>query len=345
MDFLETIKAIAQNGKLNKTQELINVRATQAFRNSTIAPQGQFNIEFRDLIKANASTEVKPLYSTYKEAQPLFERITFYPNMIYTAKAPYISFNGIVWREEGTKTQETETTIYSKPLKPHRICTQIKISNELLNNTSAFDEQIKEQLIKAIYAKVIETMLSTNDGTSDAPKGLIDTSKAKTISTLEDLYNFQYEGDKNKCDNVFIVSPKAKRELHKLSNNFQLLNNNQLLNAEAICENLCEDGYLLYAPLSSIVAAQWGALSLTIDNMSDIHNGNVIVYIDAYFDFAALNESLVNVAVFAEPTEEPTEEPKEEVTEPKEEETEPTEPNEGDGDETEPKEDFEEMPF
>lgn len=325
MDFLETIKAIAQNGKLNKTQELINDRATRAFRNSTIAPQGNYNIEFRDLIKANASTEIKPLYSTYKEAQTLFDRITFYPNMVYSAKAPYISFDGIVWREEGTKTQETETTIYSKPLKPHRICTQIKISNELLNNTSAFDEQIKEQLIKAIYAKVIETMLSTNVGTSDAPKGLIDTSKAKTNSTLEDLYNFQYEGDKNKCDNVFIVSPKAKKELHKLSNNFQLLNNNQLLNAEAICENLCEDGYLLYLPLSSIVAAQWGAMSLTIDNMTDIHNGNVIVYIDAYFDFAALNESLVNVAVFAEPTEEPTE------------------PNEGDEEVTEPNEDDEEV--
>lgn len=105
MELLEVIKTIAQNGKLNKTQELINDRATRAFRNSTIAPQGQYNIEFRDLIKANASTEVKPLYSTYKEAQPLFERISFYPNMVYSAKAPYISFDGIVWRQEGTKTQ------------------------------------------------------------------------------------------------------------------------------------------------------------------------------------------------------------------------------------------------
>ena len=107
----------------------------------------------------------------------------------------------------------------------------------------------------------------------------------------------QYEGDRNQVDNVFIISPKAKYEINKLSDN--LLRDNQLLNNPAICENLMQDGLICYMPLDLLLIAEFGTTSITVDAVTKAADNEVVVYIDSYLDFGYLNKDLIKLAKFA----------------------------------------------
>jgi len=143
---------------------------------------------------------------------------------------------------------------------------------------------------------LVESILSDSAETSDQPKGIFNGISATTISTLADLATMQYDGDKLKTKNVWIISPKAKAEILKL--NPILFNDGKFLGSDFILENRVQDGYIAYLPLDLVVVAQFGAVQITVDNVTDVVNGNVKTYIETYFDFDFLDDSKIQLGKF-----------------------------------------------
>ena len=223
-------------------------------------------------------------------------KITFYPSLKANLKAPYYDENSCDWKEVGYGITANTDTITSKYLTPHRLTTQVDFSVDILRQNKDFYNEVNDILIKAIYNKLVETILSDGAETSDKPKGIFNGVSCTTISSLADLATMQYDGDKLKTQNVWIISPKAKAEILKL--NPIIFNDNKFLGNDYILENRMQDGLIAYLPLNLITVAQFGAVEVTVDNITDVVNGNVKTYIDTYFDFDFLDENKIQLGKF-----------------------------------------------
>ena len=144
--------------------------------------------------------------------------------------------------------------------------------------------------------KLVESILSDDAETTDQPKGIFNGLSATTISAITDLATMQYNGDKEKTKNVWVISPKAKAEILKL--NPLIFNDGKFLGSEYIFENRMKDGLIAYLPLDLVVVAQFGVVEITVDNVTDVVNGNVKTYIDTYFDFDFMDTTKIQVGCF-----------------------------------------------
>lgn len=298
LNLLDVINRISNKISLTETQTDVNQRAIDKAKDDGISAVGQFNFEMRSLVDNTAITSTQRATTQSSEIDDNFiDRITFYPNLKANLKAPYFDENTCEWKAVGYGITANTDTITSKYLTPHRLTTQTDFSISILRQSGKFYNEVNAILVKAIFNKLVESILSDGAETDDKPKGIFNGITASTISTLADLATLQYQGDKNKTNNVWLISPKAKAEILKL--NPTLFNDNKFLGSDFILENRMQDGLIAYLPLNLITVAQFGAVELTIDNVTDVVNGNVKTYIDTYFDFDFLDNEKIQLGQFA----------------------------------------------
>ena len=263
-----------------------------------ITAVGHFNCEMRTLLNGSGITSTQRAETKSSEMDDnLLSMVTFYPNLKANLKVPYFDENTCQWKEEGYSISENTDTLTSKYLTPHRLTTKIDFSVSILRQSGKFYEEVNDILIKAIYNKLVETILSDDAETTDQPKGIFNGVSANTISTIADLATLQYNGDKQKTNNIWVISPKAKAEILKL--NPSLFNDGKFLGSPYISENRMNDGLIAYLPLDLVVVAQFGAVQITVDNVTDVVNGNVKTYIETYFDFDFLDDTKIQLGIFS----------------------------------------------
>ena len=304
MKLLETIKKLSEKSPLTKGDEVMSERVSKLAQTRGINLQGAYNIELRDLTNYTPSNPILPRvqtpngYSAAREEQPILSKALYLQNLAVHTKAPYFDFSNVGWKAIGTSL-DGDAQVKGADLTPHRLCANVTLSKSLLRATDEnMENYIKNLLCRAIYDKLVQTILSDGAETEDCPKGIFNGISAQTISTYNDLCEFQYSGDINKVDNTFILSPLAKQKINKLSTNGTLISNGQLLNSEVICENLMQDGYICYMPLNLLAIAEFGVASITVDGITKATDNEVVIYIDCYFDFAHLNSDFVKVGRF-----------------------------------------------
>ena len=299
LNLLDVINRISNKITLTETQAELNQRAIDKAKDDGISAVGQFNFELRAMVDDLGLNQKRIIASTQSSEidDDFINRITFYPNLKANLKAPYFDENTCEWKAVGYGITANTDTITSKYLTPHRLTTQTDFSVSILRQSGKFYNEVNAILVKAIFNKLVETILSDSAETDDKPKGIFNGISATEISTLEDLATLQYNGDKNKTKNVWLISPKAKQEIMKI--NPSLFNDGKFMDSEYICENRMQDGLIAYLPLDLLVVAQFGAVELTIDNVTDVVNGNVKTYIDTYFDFDFLDNGKIQLGRFA----------------------------------------------
>ena len=297
VNILDAINRITNHIALSERQEQENRKATAKARENGIKANGTINVEMRTLID-----EMTKQKYTVKEAQSsemvddFLDRTTFYPEMTSNIKVPYFDADSCYWLDTGKGITATTETITSKYLTTHRLTSKVVFSNQVLRQNKTFINEVNAILVKAIYNKLVESILSDSAETEDQPKGIFNGISASTISTIADLATLQYNGDKNKTKNVWLISPKAKQEIMKL--NPSLFNDGKFMDSEYICENRMQDGLIAYLPLDLLVVAQFGVVEITADNVTDAINSNTKVYIDTYFDFDYLDNDKVQLGTF-----------------------------------------------
>ncbi len=319
LNLMDVINRISNRIALSDSQEEINERAKQKAKENGITAVGQFNFEMRAMIDDLGTKSGRTIAHTQSSEydDDFIDKITFYPNLKANIKAPYFDENTCDWKEVGYGITANTDTVSSKYLTPHRLTTQVDFSVEILRQNKDFYNEVNDILIKAIFNKLVETILSDSAETSDKPKGIFNGVSCTTISTIGDLATLQYKGDKQKTQNAWIISPKAKAEILKL--NPLIFNDGKFLGTDYICENRLQDGLIAYLPLNLITVAQFGAVEVTVDNITDVVNGNVKTYIDTYFDFDFLDDSKIQLGTFnaneTQETNEPNDEPNDEPNE------------------------------
>lgn len=298
LNILDVINRISNKIDLSETQKNENRKAIEKAKDDGITAVGHFNCEMRTLLNGNGITSTQRAETKSSEMDDnLLSMVTFYPNLKANLKVPYFDENTCQWKEEGYSISENTDTLTSKYLTPHRLTTKIDFSVSILRQSGKFYEEVNDILIKAIYNKLVETILSDDAETTDQPKGIFNGVSANTISTIADLATLQYNGDKQKTNNIWVISPKAKAEILKL--NPSLFNDGKFLGSPYISENRMNDGLIAYLPLDLVVVAQFGAVQITVDNVTDVVNGNVKTYIETYFDFDFLDDTKIQLGIFS----------------------------------------------
>lgn len=306
-NLLDVVNRISNRIALTEAQENENRKAIEKANENGLKAVGQFNFEMRAMIDDLGTKSGRTIAHTesteYEDS--FIDKITFYPSLKANLKAPYFDENTCEWKDVGYGISANTDTLTSKYLTPHRLTTQTDFSVMILRQSKDFYNEVNDLLVKAIFNKLVESILSDSAETTYKPKGIFNGISATTISTLADLATLQYDGDKQKTNNVWIISPKAKSEILKL--NPLIFNDGKFLGSDYICENRMQDGLIAYLPLNLITLAQFGAVEITVDNITDVVNGNVKTYIDTYFDFDYLDNSKMQLGTFEAAEEDNTE--------------------------------------
>lgn len=299
------INSIINKRNFSIEEKNINDKCEKSLKEKGIANSAQFNCELRDIIKVaepyfvgNKKTETFVLKN---DAAELIQRVNYFENNVNDLNVPFVSSANVAWGGEVDKVLDANPQLESKKLKPHRLSTYVDYSKAFLNCTDdEVSQKVNESIINAIFNKLFQTIFSDQTETYDHPKGLFNGITPSQIGAIESLCEMAYKVDQKTNGNVWIISAKAKDEINQMavSLRFPLLNNNQLLNSDAICTNLCQDGFICYLPLDLLVVAQWGVMSLNVDNYTKATSGKVRVYIDAWFDYDLLGNDNIAVGDF-----------------------------------------------
>lgn len=303
INLVDVINRITTKQNFNIEEKRINDKCEKSLKEKGISHNGQFNFEMRDLVNVQppyyVGTKKTETFVLKNDAAELIQNVNYFENNVNDLNVPFVSAANVAWGDEVANILNSNPQLESKKLKPHRISTYVDYSKAFLNCTDdEVSQKVNESIVNAIFNKLFQTIFSDVAETNEHPKGLFNGITPSTITTIDNLADMQYEIDKKHNGNVWVISPQAKQKLLKMGTNYPLLSNNQLLNNPAICTNLCNDGYICYLPLDLLVVAQWGVMSLNVDNYSLATSGKVRVYIDAWFDFDLLGNDNIAVGQF-----------------------------------------------
>ena len=227
----------------------------------------------------------------------ILSKCSYIPNHLAKTRVPYITGNSVDWKKEGGKVDFTQG-MSSKVFNPYRLTVSVDISKQLLSQNDSFDLQLKSYLLKALEEKLVETMLSSNQGIEDErPDGIFYNVPKSSLSSLNDLVDLSYNLDLTKNDNlIYLISPKAKQEILKADN--KALDNDKLLGKDYIIENKLENGLIAYLDLSKLMITKFGDSEITIDPFSKAYYGLHVVSLNSYFDFGYLDNDYMRVGDF-----------------------------------------------
>lgn len=232
---------------------------------------------------------------------------------------PYISIDNAQWKATGTAPQ-INGTLTTQKLSPKRLATFVDISREFINFDNAdFSEKINTMIVRAVYDKLVETILSDEAATDDQPAGVFNTltpTELTADSTLkEQLAAMQYAGDQSKKPCIWLLSPLAKKEVFTHLD----IQNDKILGSEYIIDNRMRDGFIAYLPLDLFFVAEYGLVDLTVDAVTRLFpDGMIRLTVNAYYDYDFVDKSKIQLAEFStsEANTEPSTEPTEPSTEP-----------------------------
>lgn len=229
---------------------------------------------------------------------------------------PYISVENAQWKATGTA-PDINGTLTTQKLTPKRLATFVDISREFINFDNAdFSEKINTMIVRAVYDKLVETILSDEAATEDQPSGVfysLTPTELTADSTLkEQLASLQYAGDLTKKPCIWLMSPKAKKEVFTHLD----IQNDKILGTDYIIDNRMQDGLIAYLPLDLFFVAEYGLVDLTVDAVTRLFpDGMIRLTVNAYYDYDFVDKTKIQLAEFS--TSEATEpEPTEPSTEP-----------------------------
>lgn len=221
---------------------------------------------------------------------------------------PYISVENAQWKATGSA-PEINGTLTTQKLSPKRLATFVDISREFINFDNAdFSEKINTMIVRAVYDKLVETILSDDAATDDQPAGVFYSLSPTELTADETLKSqlaaLQYAGDQSKKPCIWLLSPLAKKEVFTHLD----IQNDKILGSEYIIDNRMQDGFIAYLPLDLFFVAEYGLVDLTVDAVTRLFpEGMIRLTVNAYYDYDFVDKSKIQLAEFSTSEAEPTE--------------------------------------
>lgn len=311
---VNAISNVVNNVRHDEVTQAVMDEARKNLRNSGLSYTGQIQlpVNMEERATVSVTTERGDVVATdiFDIVRPIRERnvlvkagANYLTGLIGDVQLPQMTGGNVAWADENGTAVDGNVAFTSVKLQPKRLTAVVPISKQLLLQTSQDVENIvREELIKAINAKLEATILGTQAGTANTPAGLFTGTINTSIADFTALCNLEAEVDK--YDNLnYIISPKAKAQLRGMTKGAKvtasIFENGEIDGTPAhVTGNVLEKNIVI-GDWSKYYIGQWGEIDVTVDSISQADKGIVRLIVNAFFDCKAVDTNAFKVAKLA----------------------------------------------
>lgn len=250
---------------------------------ATVAEQG----------KEAIPTDTFEIVGALRDRMVLAEAGAQFMSLQGNVEIPIYSGANCTWESEIGESKEGSGKFTSVKLSPKRLTATLPISRQfLIQSSDSAEALLRNDLINCIAEKLQQTILSNGAGDSVTPKGMFSGITADTAAfTYDDAVNMeaQLESANIYGDYKWVVSPNSKAVLRttsmdKGSGKF-LYENNAVLGVDAYSTNSVINKGVVIGDFKELIIGAFGALDIVVDPYTAANKGQVILTVNAFFDY------------------------------------------------------------
>ena len=303
---VKAIRDVANNRSLDDVTKAVANAGAEEMRKSGLSFGGQIQIplESRTITVANEHDDVIETEFT-NILEPLRAKnvlvgagAKYLGNLVGDVQVPIMSATNVGWAGEVADAASGDPSFSHVVLQPKRLTAYVDLSKQFIAQDSlAAEALIREDLVKAINAKLEETILGAGSGSTTEPEGMFHAISATSVSGFADVCDKEAElEDANVYgEKVYVMSNKAKaafRVMPKSTKSTQLvMENGEIDGTKAFNTSVIDGKKYLYGDFSNLAIGQWGAIDLTVDPYTLARSGQIRLVVNAYFDAKILRPS------------------------------------------------------
>lgn len=311
---VKAIRDIANNRSLDEISKAVANAGAEEMRNAGLSFGGQIQLpsETRAITVASEhddviETEFTDILAPLRAKNVLVEAGAKYlSNLVGDVQVPIMGKSNVGWAGEVAEAASGDPSFTHVTLSPKRLTAYIDISKQFLAQDSVGAENmIREDIVKAVNAKLEETILGAGTGSTTEPEGMFNVISATSVSGFSDVCDKEADlEDANVYgEKVYVMSNKAKaafRVMPKSTKSTQLvMENGEIDGTKAFNTSMIAGKKYIYGDFSNLAIGQWGATDLLIDPYTKAATGQVRIVINAYFDAKVLRPEAFTAGTLA----------------------------------------------
>jgi len=222
----------------------------------------------------------------------------FITGLVNDFALPSYSSTSSLWAGETSAATDGTGVFSQQVMKPKRLTTFVDVSLQFLaQDSNGANEQLIASLQESISQKLEKTILGNIAGTSTMPAGIfVNVPAAITGVTYQNITALESQiEDLNVTNYSFIVANKAKSILKSTVKNQMsfVYDGGEIDGYKTLSSGNVFNKGIIAANFNDLWVGQWGSVVLTIDNLTQMTNGNVRIIINAFYDAAWVRPSYV----------------------------------------------------
>lgn len=305
---IKAIRSVANGQPQDSITKAVLAAGAKEMRSSALNYTGQIqlpgearasitvDVEGEDVVATDLFDIVKPIQNRNVMAQAGAKFIT---GLVGDVQYPVMSKGSVTWEGETSAATAGEPTFTNVKLTPKRLTAIVALSKQMLVQDSVgVENAVREEIINAVNAKLESTILGSAAGSNTQPAGLLNGTPV-TITDFAGICDLEagLDGVEGYGEPKYIVSPKAKaalRGMAKGTKSTQLVfEDGEIDGTQAFCTAHLADKNLVYGDFGQYVIAQWGAIDITVDNVTLAAEGQVRLVVNCYFDAKPLRSNAI----------------------------------------------------
>lgn len=285
-----------ENKKFNLLKELRS--AYETGKKINLAEQRAYSVT--DEGDKVVATDVYDIWGPLRAKNVLVEAgAKFISGIKNNVQIPLMGAVSVNWANETAAAEDGSAAFTKKILSPKRITAKYPISLELLaQDTLDVESAVREDIIKAVNAKVEETLLGSDLGDTSKPAGLFNGKAPEKIKSFGDLVALEAKVEDANVDGEckYVMSNKAKadfRVMPKSTKSTQLvMEQGEIDGTQVLATSHVKDQNVIYGDFSNLVIATWDNITIdVVRDVASVGNGNVTIVVNAFVDAALIRDN------------------------------------------------------
>lgn len=285
-----------ENKKFNLLKELRS--AYETGKKINLAEQRAYSVT--DEGDKVVATDVYDIWGPLRAKNVLVEAgAKFISGIKNNVQIPLMGAVTVNWANETEAATDGSAVFTKKTLSPKRITAKYPISLELLaQDTLDVESAVREDIIKAVNAKVEETLLGSDLGDTSKPSGLFNGKTPDKIKSFGDLVALEAKVDDANVDGEckYVMSNKAKADFRVMSKGTKstqlVMEQGEIDGTEVLATSHVKDKNVIYGDFSNLVIATWDNITIdVVRDVASVGNGNVTIVVNAFVDAALIRDN------------------------------------------------------
>lgn len=213
---------------------------------------------------------------------------------------PLLTGPSAAWAAESASITPGSSTVTGSTLVPIRLSVQVPVSNLFLTQTAPVgaEQMVIQDIVNALAVKLESTMFSADAGVANAkPAGLANGATLVDASTWAGVVGLEGKvgSDNMLAGNLayvtnnggvtyFKTNPKVAGYPSFIMESDGTMNGYKTLVTNNVPKYNAKNG-IVFGDFSKLVIAQWGALTIKIDDLTQAVADNTIITVTGYFNY------------------------------------------------------------